>query len=143
MSQLSREKVVRLLDTVNYDLVEMKFFFKSCGVINRIFILDVVRQTYPCQQSEGLHAQPPHEQLILRICNPHKFWANGRNENEIAMLKYLGEHTSIPVPRILSYSIEKSISLIGCQYILMEKMPGILLSILHKHSIHLISVQFS
>lgn len=66
--------------------------------------------------------------MILRIANPHKFWERGRTENEVAVLKYVAKNTSIPVPRVWSYSIDKAISFIGCQYILMDKLPGVTLN---------------
>lgn len=117
LSRLTRSSLGRLLDTIGFDLINYHYFAKSAGVINKIFALDVQRQ-----------GTEQRDQMILRVVNPHKFWEHGRNENEVAVLKYLAKNTSIPVPKIWSYCIDKSISLIGCQYILMDRMPGVTLS---------------
>lgn len=120
LSRLTRSSLERLLDTIGFDIIHYHYFAKSTGVINKIFVLDVRRQ--------GTTDDEERREMILRIVNPHKFWEHGRNENEVAVLKYLAKNTSIPVPKIWSYCIDKSISLIGCQYILMDRMPGVTLS---------------
>ena len=43
-------------------------------------------------------------------------------------MKYIKEHTNIPIPLILSFSNNTKDSLLGCEYILMEKIKGITLS---------------
>lgn len=96
----------------------MNFFKETCGVINKIYVLDVKHKN---NSSET-------KQLILRINNPHLFWKKRRNRNEVNIMKYIKQNTNIPVPLILSYSYDPLTSILGCEYILMEKVPGEILS---------------
>jgi hypothetical protein len=41
------------------------------------------------------------------------------------MIRFIGEHTTIPVPRVISWSSDTN--LIGYEYILMERAPGMML----------------
>ena len=68
-----------------------------------------------------------NEELVLRIYNPHRFWGNLRSQNEVSLLKYLNKSTKIPVPKVLSHSSNRSTSLLGCEYLLMNRIPGVLL----------------
>lgn len=68
-----------------------------------------------------------NEELALRIYNPHRFWENLRSQNEASLLKYLNKSTKIPVPKVLSHSSDRSTSLLGCEYLLMNRIPGVLL----------------
>lgn len=120
MSQVTRERVKFLLFALDYELIDWSFYQKSNGVINRIYFVDVQRKSGNSEKSE-------REQFVLRVYNPHSFWEKGRSENEIAALKYVKENTRIPVPKIISYSVDKSTSFLGCQYILMERVPGVIL----------------
>lgn len=117
IDQLTQTKIENLLSSIGYELTKWNFFDKSCGVINRIYILEARKAKNDTND----------EQLILRICNPHKFWQTKRNTNEVAIINYLKENTAIPVPRILAYSTDASTSPIGCEFILMERLRGIIL----------------
>ena len=50
-----------------------------------------------------------------------------KTSGEVATLSYLREHTSIPVPRVISHS-STSDNEVGCEWILMEKIPGVALA---------------
>lgn len=138
VENVSRERVEFLLLALGYDLVDWRLHDKSTGVINRIYFLDVRQQANSCTKDEKKElSSESHvveerlvdvlESFVLRICNPHKFWERGRCESEVAVLKYVKEHTAIPVPKIHSYSFDKSTSLLGCEYILMDRVPGVIL----------------
>ncbi|KAJ5121107.1 uncharacterized protein N7515_009068 [Penicillium bovifimosum] len=43
---------------------------------------------------------------------------------EVGALEYIRKHTSIPVPRVLSWSSKRS-NAVGAEYIIMEKAPGV------------------
>ncbi|KOS42939.1 hypothetical protein ACN38_g6178 [Penicillium nordicum] len=45
-------------------------------------------------------------------------------ECEVGVLEFLRKHTSIPVPRVLSWSSDGS-NVVGVEYIIMEKAPGV------------------
>ncbi|KZF22374.1 hypothetical protein L228DRAFT_261549 [Xylona heveae TC161] len=47
--------------------------------------------------------------------------------SEVATLKFLQSHTTIPVPNVLAWSSD-SANAIGTEYILMEKIPGVALA---------------
>lgn len=111
------EKIERLIESIDCKLVDWNFFDKSCGVINKIYILNVNKR------SDGKNIQ-----LVLRIINPHLFWKKTRVSNEVAIMSYLKLNTTIPVPTIVSFSCDETTSLLGCEYILMEKMAGVILS---------------
>lgn len=66
--------------------------------------------------------------LVLRLYNPNKLWTKGRCQNEVAIMSYLKKHSNLPVPTIHSYSYEKSKNILRCEYILMDRLPGIPLS---------------
>ncbi|KAJ5360863.1 Aminoglycoside phosphotransferase [Penicillium concentricum] len=48
-------------------------------------------------------------------------------ECEVSVLEFLRKHTSIPVPRVLSWSSDRS-NAVGAEYIIMEKASGVQLS---------------
>lgn len=118
LDELNDEKINNLLNTVNFELVEKVEFNESCGVINKIFILNARNKEKPFESKD----------LILRINNPHAFWKQKRNANEVAIMRYLKANSSIPVPLILSHSNDSSASPLGCEYILMERIKGRILS---------------
>lgn len=116
--QLTTDKIKILLESINYEYIQMNFFKNTLGVINKIYIIEVKEKKISFNKKE----------LILRINNPHLFWKKRRNQNEVSIMKYIKQNTIIPVPEILSYSNDPLKSILGCEYILMEKVPGIILS---------------
>ncbi|CAF0796927.1 unnamed protein product [Adineta ricciae] len=63
-------------------------------------------------------------QYILKVTNP--IWKKLKTRNEAIVLNFLHKYTSIPVPKVISYS--NTNELIGYEYILMTYVPGIPLS---------------
>ncbi|KAB8275285.1 kinase-like domain-containing protein [Aspergillus minisclerotigenes] len=58
--------------------------------------------------------------LPSKLAGPPKY----STVSEVATLKYVQQHTSIPVPRVLAWECDSSNS-VGSEYILMEKAPGV------------------
>ena len=114
LSTLTRDSIERLLLSIDYKLVAYELYEQTSGVINKIYMLNV----------EDTNKQ--RQELVLRINNPHKFWRHRRNTNEVAILAYLNEQSShiVPVPRLLSHSSDSQTSILGCEYMLMNKVPG-------------------
>jgi aminoglycoside phosphotransferase (APT) family kinase protein len=107
------DRLKQLLEPLGFRLISYDLFNDSYGVINKIYFLTVNDE----QNNK-------EKKLILRINNPHKFWKNRRSSNEIALMKHLKNHTSIPVPKIYSYSNNAKTSILGFEYILMEFLNG-------------------
>ena len=63
-----------------------------------------------------------HLELILRLTNPLPKWTKWKTRNEIEVMSFLRDKTTIPVPKLLDASDTKE--LIGYEYLLMEKVPG-------------------
>ncbi len=61
---------------------------------------------------------------ILKITNPH--WKTIKTINEAIVMKFLSEHTNIPVAHVYCYS--NNTELIGYEFILMEFLPGVTFS---------------
>ncbi|KAJ6019859.1 hypothetical protein N7522_000567 [Penicillium canescens] len=58
--------------------------------------------------------------IPCRIAGPPSLTTAG----EVGVLEYVGRHTGIPVPRVLSWSSDNS-SAVGAEYIIMEKAAGV------------------
>ncbi|GBC01182.1 hypothetical protein RclHR1_00410009 [Rhizophagus clarus] len=66
-----------------------------------------------------------NKEYIGRIAFPdYPYW---KTESEVAVMKYVKEKTSIRVPEVYHYESNKE-NLVGQEYIIMEKLPGISLS---------------
>lgn len=62
------------------------------------------------------------EKFVLKVENPT--WKNEKTLNEVQALKFLGQFTTIPVPKVVAYESAIDDSLIGYEYILMTHMQG-------------------
>ena len=109
---LNDENITKLIESIDLIFIKSILNIQTNGVINMICFIEVK------DLSEN------RSELVLRISNPHKFWKNRRCRNEVGFMKYLNQNTKIPVPKILSFSFNPQTSLIGCEYILMEKISG-------------------
>lgn len=113
LSNITMENINQMLDKLHLKCISMEHL-ETSGRINLIFNLIV--------QSKDNSSSP--FELILKICNPHTYWKDSRTKNEVYTMQYLLEHTTIPIPKILDYSIDMQTNVLSCQYILMEKLPG-------------------
>ena len=70
-------------------------------------------------------AATQHRALVLRVLNCHP-WRQRRNgPNEVATLKWL-EAQSMPLTsRVIDFSVDGKSSPLHCEFILMEKLPGV------------------
>ncbi len=67
-----------------------------------------------------------HGELILRVTNPLPKWARRKTRNEIEVMTFLRQNTTIPVPKL--HDASDTTELIGYEYLLMDKVPGTQLS---------------
>lgn len=116
IEKVTRPNLELLLSSIGFDLIDFGIFDDAKGAIQKIYLVKVI--ACGCG-SDG------ERDLILRIYNPHKFFEKRRCQNEVAILSHLKNFTSVPVPKIFSFSYEKSESILGCEFVLMERVPGI------------------
>ena len=90
----------------------MTFF--SEGAFNKLYSIAV-------SDEDGNIGSPRY---IFRATSPvEPFY---KTASEAATLSYIREHTSVPVPRVIAYSSAENE--LGCEWILMEKVPGVALA---------------
>ncbi len=66
---------------------------------------------------------------MLRVTNPHPYWKVLKTEHEVTIVNYLFKNqTIIKVPEIIAYSYNENTSPLKCEFILMKKVKGIILS---------------
>ncbi|KAL8955937.1 MAG: hypothetical protein Q9193_006380 [Seirophora villosa] len=64
-----------------------------------------------------------HE-VIAKLPNPTAGRARYLTASEAAVLQYVSDHTTVPVPKVLDWNDDPS-NAVGAEYIIMEKAPGI------------------
>ncbi|CAB4440561.1 unnamed protein product [Rhizophagus irregularis] len=116
-SESSRYSVEMEYNLEGLKKIASKVFGKSCisvnklgeGGFHKVFILKMEDDS----------------EYIGKIAFPEcPYW---KTESEVAVMKYLKERTSIKVPEVYHYDSSKE-NLVGQEYIIMEKLPGIALS---------------
>jgi hypothetical protein len=112
---LNDAKFKLLMDSINLKFISAEPFRENMGMVNSMFIINA-------QTVNGIEVE-----LMLRLTEQHPFFTNKKTANEVAVINYLKQNTKIPVPIVLSHSNSKETSLIGCEYILMNKVKGKLL----------------
>jgi aminoglycoside phosphotransferase len=60
-------------------------------------------------------------EYIIRAQYP--WWKATKTRNEVLCIDYINRHTSIPVPKVILWNDDDSE--VGCEYIVMEKIPGV------------------
>ncbi|CAF1397007.1 unnamed protein product [Adineta ricciae] len=111
LSKVTKENLDKLLQRLDLHCVLFEHL-KTSGRINFIFHLETQSKSFKSQE------------LILKVSNPHRYWRRFRTRNEVFTMKYVLQHTTIPVPKILDYSDDSTTSILSAEYILMEKLPG-------------------
>lgn len=101
---VSEEEIKKVLAKTNRKLKSYELF--DNGYVNPIYFV---------KTSGG-------EDLVLRITNPLKRWRRNKTLNEVTIMTFLREKTTIPLPNIYDYSVDKET--IDYEYILMEKIEG-------------------
>ena len=111
LSKVTIENLNKLVEQFGFECICFERL-QTSGRINPIFNLKVQSKT-----SSNI-------EFILKISNPHSYWKQCRVKNEVYTMKYLIEHTTIPIPKIIDYSIDSNTSILSSEYILMEKISG-------------------
>lgn len=62
------------------------------------------------------------QECIIKISNP--IWKSDKTLNEVTALKFLKANTGLPVPAVLTYECNREKSPIGCEFIIMPRLPG-------------------
>ncbi|PVH97470.1 hypothetical protein DM02DRAFT_719847 [Periconia macrospinosa] len=62
-------------------------------------------------------------ELIAKIPCPHAGLLHDTTASEVAVLQYVQDYTTIPVPKVFAWSSDPS-NPVGCEYIIMEKAAG-------------------
>ncbi len=65
--------------------------------------------------------------LVIKVTSDR--WEGKKTVNEVALLKFLKTHSTIPVPKVYAYCADKELSPIHKEYIILEKIEGIPLSL--------------
>lgn len=121
LENINKEKLESLLASINHDLIKFEIIPLLEGRIHRLCVIDAKSKSD--EDEEKLE-----KRFILRVFNPHKFLEKLRCRNEVSIITHLRKTTSIPVPEILSFSYDKSESILGCEYILFKTIKGVQLS---------------
>jgi hypothetical protein len=109
LSKLTMENMNILVGRLGFQCISFERL-QTSGRINPIFNLKVQSKT----SSSSI-------EFILKISNPHCYWKEHRTKNEVYTMQYLIEHTTIPIPKIIDYSIDSKTSILSCEYIPLEK----------------------
>ncbi|RAH47392.1 phosphotransferase family protein [Aspergillus brunneoviolaceus CBS 621.78] len=83
----------------------------------RAIIAPLLRSDQPLPSS----GEEEEVDLILRISGDHV--PRIKTENETAILTWLREHTSIPVPDVVAFDVT-SANPLGCEYLICNRCPG-------------------
>lgn len=85
-----------------------------------LFSEEDFRKSYLINISDG---KPYPSQYLLSVSSPfaEPFYETA---SEVATLSYLREHTTIPVPRVISHR-STPVNELACQWVLMELAPGV------------------
>jgi serine/threonine protein kinase len=117
LKQINENNLKQLLNSIDLDLVEFSRFDQSCGILNQLYCIKANTRDEHSSEKKN---------LFLKVLNVDRRFTN-RKTCEAPLINFIKEKTTIPVPNILSFSYDSSKSLINCEYILMEKLEGVLL----------------
>ncbi|KZP04632.1 hypothetical protein FIBSPDRAFT_767061 [Athelia psychrophila] len=107
------------------------------AVVNLTQLLEIVDEHFrqPCKLVKlaegGYHKiydiHPCHEgtrtlDAVLRVASPA--FPSDKMNSEVATLRYIGEHSSVPVPKVYAWNADAG-SPAGVEYMIMEKVPGV------------------
>jgi hypothetical protein len=92
--------------------VEYRASFFAAGAFNKLFLISSINEVTPSSC------------CIMRVTLPVDPYF--KTASEVATLKYLAQHTSIPVPHVIDYDTSPYNEL-GFEWILMTRLPGVCL----------------
>ena len=83
------------------------------------------------------------QEVIARLPTPHAGPAHLVTASEVATMEFARKRLGLPVPRVLSWSSAQTSNVVGAEFIIMEKAPGIEVSkvwpqLSEKHRLRLI-----
>lgn len=118
-SLINEHSVSRLTESVGYRMISFEKH-KGHGVINMIYFIKT-------ENSTGT------QEFVLRVTNPWLRWVGRLSRNEATVLDIIQRWNSscqdperrILAPKIVSFSSDAATSILGCEYSLAEKLPGI------------------
>lgn len=108
---LNEERIRNLIESLDLTFKSFEALNHDNGIVNVIFLIKAEKNQLQIE-------------LVLKLGDPHPFFAGKKTANEVGVINYLKENTTIPVPTIRSYSVNKETSHLGCEYILMDKVKG-------------------
>ncbi|CAF1269191.1 unnamed protein product [Adineta steineri] len=111
LSKITIENLNKLLERFDFQCISYERL-QTSGRINFIFNLKTQSKT------------STYTEFILKVSNPHRYWKELRTKNEVYTMQYLIQHTTIPIPKIIDYSVDSKTSILSCEYILMENIHG-------------------
>ncbi|CAF1351043.1 unnamed protein product [Rotaria sp. Silwood1] len=91
--KLTMENMNKLLKRLELQCISFERL-QTSGRINLIFNLKAHTKT------------SSYIEFILKVSNPHCYWKKHRIKNEVNIMQYLLEHTTIPLPKIFDYSVD-------------------------------------
>ncbi len=101
-------EIIKRVDEVQGDFLKVEPLPDTGGsFINSVFLVSTTAQ----------------EELVLKVENPN--WKNKKTLNEVVSIRFLDQHTSIPVPHILLFEDNLERSPFSAEYILMNRIDGI------------------
>ena len=113
---ISEQEIINVLIKNNLILKNYSLFDeKGLGLVNTIYFITTTN----------------NNKLILKIINPSKMFKEKKTVNEVEIINFLTKNTTVPVPKIIDYSINTN--LIGYEYILMTQIKGEPLSRTYDH----------
>ena len=65
------------------------------------------------------------QEVVARLPTPHAGPAHLVTASEVATMEFARKRLGFPVPRVLSWSSAQTSNLVGAEFIIMEKAPGI------------------
>ena len=65
------------------------------------------------------------QEVIARLPTPHAGPAHLVTASEVATMEFARKRLGLPVPRVLSWSSAQTSNMVGAEFIIMEKAPGI------------------
>lgn len=99
---------------------------KGLGVINPIYFVRVRASDDESDEDAGAR------HVVLRIGNVHPCWQRVKTAGEVALLQFVAEETSIPVPAVLGWCDDATESPLQCEYIVFERVRGVPMGELQK-----------
>uniref|UniRef100_A0A0G4HWZ6 Aminoglycoside phosphotransferase domain-containing protein n=1 Tax=Chromera velia CCMP2878 TaxID=1169474 RepID=A0A0G4HWZ6_9ALVE len=122
---ITRPSLERLCEVLKFALVDFSFLpegepgchFGRLFNVNPNWVLHV----RPLESENTTKDQ----KLFLQVTNPHSGRAGRNTRNKVGAMLWLRQHDVPLVPAVVSWSADPLTSPLGCEYVLMERIPGV------------------